>query len=48
MSVSFEEYFRSTLEDKLVVKMPEREEDHLTPGDVLIMLSLTILHQVTC
>ena len=36
MAVSFEEYFRSTLEDKLIVKMPEREEDHLTPGKELV------------
>jgi len=36
MAVSFEEYFRSTLEDKLIVKMPEREEDHLTPATRLL------------
>ncbi|XP_033111580.1 coiled-coil domain-containing protein 42 homolog [Anneissia japonica] len=36
MSVSLEEYFRTTFEDKLLVKMPEREDDHLTPATRLL------------
>ncbi|XP_077995509.1 coiled-coil domain-containing protein 42 homolog [Glandiceps talaboti] len=35
-SVSLEEYFRTTFEDKLLVKMPEREDDHLTPATRLL------------
>merc|ERR1712179_136788 len=36
MAVSLEEYFRTTFEDKLLVKMPEREDDHLTPATRLL------------
>lgn len=36
MTVSLEEYFRTTFEDKLLVKMPEREDDHLTPATRLL------------
>ncbi|BFZ07572.1 hypothetical protein BsWGS_10611 [Bradybaena similaris] len=32
MTVNLEEYFRTTFEDRLLVKMPEREDDHLTPA----------------
>lgn len=35
-AVSLEEYFRTTFEDKLLVKMPEREDDHLTPATRLL------------
>ncbi|XP_070572842.1 coiled-coil domain-containing protein 42 homolog [Ptychodera flava] len=35
-TVSLEEYFRTTFEDKLLVKMPEREDDHLTPATRLL------------
>eukprot|EP01137_Pigoraptor_chileana_P028674 Opistho-2@12865 len=33
---SLEEYFRSTFEKKLLTKMPEREEDHLTAATRLL------------
>lgn len=36
MAVNLEEYFRTTFEDKLLVKMPEREDDHLTPATRLL------------
>nr|XP_002128459.1 coiled-coil domain-containing protein 42 homolog [Ciona intestinalis] len=36
MTVNLEDYFRSTFEDKLLVKMPEREDDHLTPATRLL------------
>lgn len=36
MQVSLEDYFRTTFEDKLLVKMPEREDDHLTPATRLL------------
>ncbi|CAK8692593.1 unnamed protein product [Clavelina lepadiformis] len=36
MAVNLEDYFRSTFEDKLLVKMPEREDDHLTPATRLL------------
>eukprot|EP00116_Pleurobrachia_bachei_P014210 sb/3474472/ len=36
MSVSLEEYFRTTFEDKLLVKLPEREDEHLTPATRLL------------
>uniref|UniRef100_A0A1I8I398 DUF4200 domain-containing protein n=2 Tax=Macrostomum lignano TaxID=282301 RepID=A0A1I8I398_9PLAT len=36
MDVSMEEYFRTTFEDKLLVKMPEREDDHLTSATRLL------------
>lgn len=36
MAISLEEYFRTTFEDKLLVKMPEREDDHLTPATRLL------------
>lgn len=36
MDVNLEEYFRSTFEDKLMVNMPEREDDHLTPATRLL------------
>ncbi|XP_063395999.1 coiled-coil domain-containing protein 42 homolog isoform X1 [Mytilus trossulus] len=36
MSVDLEEYFKTTFEDTLVVKMPEREDDHLTPATRLL------------
>nr|KAI8747605.1 putative coiled-coil domain-containing protein 42 [Biomphalaria glabrata] len=36
MTVSLEEYFRTTFEEKLLVKMPEREDDHLTPATRLL------------
>uniref|UniRef100_A0A1I8IIS3 DUF4200 domain-containing protein n=3 Tax=Macrostomum lignano TaxID=282301 RepID=A0A1I8IIS3_9PLAT len=36
MDVSVEEYFRTTFEDKLLVKMPEREDDHLTSATRLL------------
>ncbi|KXJ27520.1 coiled-coil domain-containing protein 42 homolog [Exaiptasia diaphana] len=36
MTVNLEEYFRTTFEDKLLVKMPEREDDHLTPATRLL------------
>ncbi|XP_002739901.1 coiled-coil domain-containing protein 42 homolog [Saccoglossus kowalevskii] len=35
-TVTLEEYFRTTFEDKLLVKMPEREDDHLTPATRLL------------
>ncbi|RMX56324.1 hypothetical protein pdam_00019253 [Pocillopora damicornis] len=36
MTVNLEEYFRTTFEDKILVKMPEREDDHLTPATRLL------------
>ncbi|XP_069134847.1 coiled-coil domain-containing protein 42 homolog isoform X1 [Argopecten irradians] len=36
MNVNLGEYFRTTFEDKLLVKMPEREDDHLTPATRLL------------
>ncbi|XP_031555849.1 coiled-coil domain-containing protein 42 homolog [Actinia tenebrosa] len=36
MMLNLEEYFRTTFEDKLLVKMPEREDDHLTPATRLL------------
>lgn len=36
MAVNLEEYFRTTFEDKLLVKMPEQEDDHLTPATRLL------------
>ncbi|KAL5014769.1 hypothetical protein ScPMuIL_009039 [Solemya velum] len=36
MAINLEEYFRTTFEDKLLVKMPEREDDHLTPATRLL------------
>ena len=36
MAVNLEEYFRKTFEDKLLVNMPEREDDHLTPATRLL------------
>lgn len=36
MAISLEDYFRTTFEDKLLVKMPEREDDHLTPATRLL------------
>ena len=36
MSISLEEYFRTTFEDKLLVKLPEREDEHLTPATRLL------------
>jgi len=36
MTVNLEDYFRSTFEDKLLVKMPERDDDHLTPATRLL------------
>lgn len=36
MTVNLEDYFRSAFEDKLLVKMPEREDDHLTPATRLL------------
>jgi len=36
MAVNLEDYFRSTFEDKLLVKMPERDDDHLTPATRLL------------
>ena len=34
--MSLEEYFRTTFEDKLLVKLPEREDEHLTPATRLL------------
>jgi len=36
MAVNLDEYFKSTFEDKVLVKMPEREDDHLTPATRLL------------
>jgi len=36
MAVNLEEYFRTTFEDKLLINMPEREDDHLTPATRLL------------
>lgn len=36
MTLNLEDYFRNTFEDKLLVKMPEREDDHLTPATRLL------------
>ncbi|KAL3858096.1 hypothetical protein ACJMK2_012707 [Sinanodonta woodiana] len=36
MTVSLEDYYRTTFQDKLLVKMPEREDDHLTPATRLL------------
>lgn len=36
MTLDISEYFRSMFENKLLVKMPEREEDHLTPATRLL------------
>ncbi|KAI0241841.1 Coiled-coil domain-containing protein 42 like-2 [Lamellibrachia satsuma] len=36
MAVNLEDYFRSTFEDELLVKMPEHEDDHLTPATRLL------------
>ncbi|XP_025105909.1 coiled-coil domain-containing protein 42 homolog [Pomacea canaliculata] len=36
MTVNLEDYFRTTFEDKLLVKMPDREDDHLTPATRLL------------
>lgn len=36
MAINLEDYFRTTFEDKLLVKMPEREDDHLTPATRLL------------
>lgn len=36
MTVPLGEYFRTLFEDKLLVKMPEREDDHLTPATRLL------------
>ena len=36
MAVNLEEYFRKTFEDKLLVNMPERDDDHLTPATRLL------------
>ncbi|XP_062504954.1 coiled-coil domain-containing protein 42 homolog [Corticium candelabrum] len=35
-TASLEDYFRTTFQDKLLVKMPEREEDHLTAATRLL------------
>lgn len=34
--VNLEDFFRNTFEDSLLVKMPEREDDHLTPATRLL------------
>lgn len=36
MAVNLEEYFRTKFEDKLLINMPEREDDHLTPATRLL------------
>jgi len=36
MTLNLDDYFRSTFEDKLLVKMPERESDFLTPATRLL------------
>ena len=36
MAVNLEDYFRTIFEDKLLVKMPEREDDQLTPATRLL------------
>lgn len=36
MAMNLDDYFRSTFEDKLLVKMPEREDDYLTPATRLL------------
>jgi len=36
MALNLEDYFKTTFEDKLLVKMPEREDDHLTPATRLL------------
>jgi len=36
MALNLDDYFRSTFEDKLLVKMPEREDDYLTPATRLL------------
>jgi len=36
MAINLEEYFRKTFEDKLLVNMPERDDDHLTPATRLL------------
>ena len=36
MPFSLEEYFRTTYEERLLVKIPEREDDHLTPATKLL------------
>jgi len=36
MTLNLDDYFRSTFEDKLLVKMPEREDDYLTPATRLL------------
>lgn len=49
MPVSLEEYFRTTFEDKLLVKLPEREDEHLTPATRLLekRREMTEVEQVT-
>jgi len=36
MGLNLDDYFKSTFEDKLLVKMPEREDDYLTPATRLL------------
>ncbi|XP_065831494.1 coiled-coil domain-containing protein 42 homolog [Oscarella lobularis] len=36
MSANLEDYFKTTFQDKLLLKMPEREEDHLTAATRLL------------
>ncbi|XP_028400543.1 coiled-coil domain-containing protein 42 homolog [Dendronephthya gigantea] len=36
MAVNLEDYFRTIFEDKLLVKMPEKEDDQLTPATRLL------------
>ncbi|MGH0186698.1 UNVERIFIED_CONTAM: hypothetical protein FKN15_025745 [Acipenser sinensis] len=36
MALNLEDYFRTVYEDKLLVKMPEREDEYLTPATQLL------------
>ena len=35
-SAELDEYFRTTFEQKMLIKMPDREEDHLLPATRLL------------
>ena len=51
-SAELDEYFRTTFEQKMLIKMPDREEDHLLPATRLLdkrreILEVHAFHSVT-
>ena len=45
--LELDDYFRSTFEQKMLIKMPDREEDHLLPATRLLDKRREIL-EVLC